>query len=252
MSRIHMRKSLVYYIVKVDEETAKTGKKLSMIVTDGNVRRLAFYETESNEQKKCLEGTFKKLYCYIDDSENLIVESIDEADYSRIDIQNFFPYSEIPLEVLNEWFKCVVEHMRNDLLPICKNIAYQFLLFTDGGSICPITEAENHKRYECVLSVYQKIRYYGEMIYKLSDSNEDVIFAGLFIASFENFFLAKSNPLAVQKLSVEFLMKEVEYFGEISGVDKELLKKLQNVVYIFCTEDEDRLTKRIIYELFFE
>ncbi len=250
MSDINRAICGVFYIISAEEKEIESGSMLFLIVTDGSVRRKAEFESDSIKAKD-IEGCFKRLEGYLDlKSETFIINTMNSIKYADIRVIDFFPYTEVPHKIIAKYLFSVADSLEGCIGNFCKAFAEPFRAFINQDYNCSITELELHKQNKCLFDSFKKLCFWKDLIYRSNVSQEDIVLAGAYAASFFSLFV-QSFPAIDPEMSVLLLLQEIEYIGNRIGIEPMVLEKIKQATNTFCCESTEEIINMLGYDVFF-
>lgn len=238
----------VYLVKQAVEYPSKDRDLLYMIVSDGTTTRIAnqYYPLLKPDD---IRDRFVKIDGVIDEDEILMVDWLDDANISRINIPEFYRNCPIPIDMIFQYFLSESEGFRKELNCLCSIFVNDFYYYCSVDSVAPILDTELEHRHNCALNAFETVWDWKKFIEENRIADKDMILAAVIISSMSSFY-EHLFPSGLEYRAKQLVLNEVDFHANEHDVDKDtisLIKKLMLLIY----NRSDELREELLSKKFF-
>ncbi len=238
----------ICWVREVCEDLLDGQRILSMTITDGRIQRQTLW-FNTNEKVENVINTFKKINGMICDEDLLLIDDISDADYASVEFERFFPYDQIPLNVMFRYLNDISESLPSEIADLCLITVKKFKDFTCNRTV---TESELNARIKATGEAFRTVVKWQRILQNKEIEQRDLIMAGIIIGSFSSFL---ENELLLNDwymLPSKILVCDFNHSAKEMKLDKDSLYKIKKVIHAMYYRCPDDFMNSIVNNTFFK
>lgn len=238
----------ICWVREVREDLLDGQRVLSMTITDGRIQRKTLW-LNTNEKVENVINTFKRINGMIYDEDLLLIDDINDVDYSSVEFERFFPCDQIPINVMFRYLNDISESLPSEIADLCFITVQKFKEFTCNRTV---TESELNARIKATEEAFRTVVKWQRILQNKEIEKRDLVLAGIIIGSFMSFL---ENELLLQgwkMLPTKILICDFNHTAKEMKLDKETSYKIKKVIHAMYYRSPDEFMNSIVNNTFFK